>query len=39
MEEPQIRAVGDEHFVACHFPLLGTSAPEGTPVDVGAAAP
>jgi peptide/nickel transport system ATP-binding protein len=39
MEEPQVRAVGEEHFVACHFPLLGTSAPEGTPVDVGTAVP
>ena len=39
MEEPQIRAVGEEHFVACHFPLLGTSAPEATPVEVGTAVP
>jgi len=39
MEEPQIRQVGEEHFVACHFPLLGTSAPEGTPVEVGNAVP
>jgi peptide/nickel transport system ATP-binding protein len=44
VEEPQIRAVGEEHYVACHFPLLGTSAPEAaTPVEVerlsGTAAP
>ena len=40
LEEPQIRAVGEEHYVACHFPLLGTSAPEAaTPVEVGTAAP
>src|SRR5688572_9741190 len=38
LEEPRIRAVGDEHFVACHFPLLGTPAPEATPVEVGTAA-
>jgi peptide/nickel transport system ATP-binding protein len=37
IEEPQVRPVGDEHFVACHFPLLGTSAPEATPVEVGTA--
>jgi peptide/nickel transport system ATP-binding protein len=23
VEEPQIRPVGAEHFVACHFPLIG----------------
>jgi peptide/nickel transport system ATP-binding protein len=39
MEEPQIRQVGEEHFVACHFPLLGTNAPAGTPVEVGNAVP
>ena len=39
MEEPQMRAVGDGHYVACHFPLLGANAPEATPVEVGAAAP
>jgi peptide/nickel transport system ATP-binding protein len=38
IEEPQIRPVGDEHFVACHFPLLGSPAPEATPVEVGTAA-
>ena len=25
------RAVGDGHYVACHFPLLGANAPEATP--------
>jgi peptide/nickel transport system ATP-binding protein len=38
IEEPQIRAVGDGHYVACHFPLLGEAAPEATPVEVGTAA-
>ena len=38
LEEPKIREVADEHFVACHFPLLGTVAPEATPVEVGTAA-
>ena len=38
VEEPQVRAVGDGHFVACHFPLLGEAAPEATPVEVGTAA-
>jgi peptide/nickel transport system ATP-binding protein len=37
-EEPKIRPIGDGHFVACHFPLVGTTAPEGTPVEVGTAA-
>ena len=27
LEEPQIRAVAEDHFVACHFPLVGTTAP------------
>jgi peptide/nickel transport system ATP-binding protein len=27
LEEPQVRAVGDDHFVACHFPILGSAAP------------
>jgi len=39
MEEPKIRPVGDGHFVACHFPLVGATAPAGTPVEVGTAAP
>jgi peptide/nickel transport system ATP-binding protein len=38
IEEPKIRLVGDEHYVACHFPLLGNPAPEATPVEVGSAA-
>ena len=38
LEEPQVRPIGDEHFVACHFPLLGTSEPGSTPVEVGSAA-
>ena len=38
MEEPQVRQVGEGHYVACHFPLLGTSAPEATPVEVGTVA-
>ena len=33
IEEPQVRQVGDEHFVACHFPLARTTAapPTATP--------
>jgi peptide/nickel transport system ATP-binding protein len=27
MEEPQLRPIGDGHFVACHFPLQGEPAP------------
>jgi peptide/nickel transport system ATP-binding protein len=38
IDEPTIREVGDGHYVACHFPLLGTVAPEATPVEVGTAA-
>jgi len=38
-EEPQMRAIGDGHFVACHFPITGGEAPEpATPVEVGATA-
>jgi peptide/nickel transport system ATP-binding protein len=28
VEEPQMRAVSDGHYVACHFPLFGEQAPE-----------
>ncbi len=38
-EEPQVREVGEEHYVACHFPLLGGNAPGEHPVEVGTAAP
>jgi peptide/nickel transport system ATP-binding protein len=27
IEEPQVRAIGDGHFVACHFPVTGSVAP------------
>jgi len=29
LEEPKVRAVGDDHYVACHFPLLDPIAPDG----------
>ena len=36
-EEPVVREVGDGHYVACHFPLVGSVAPpSSTPVSVGA---
>ena len=36
-EEPIVRPVGDDHFVACHFPLIGEQAPPSdTPVAMGA---
>ncbi|MGV3759990.1 MAG: ABC transporter ATP-binding protein [Actinomycetota bacterium] len=35
LEEPQVRAIGDEHYVACHFPVHGAVAPAGeVPVGV-----
>jgi peptide/nickel transport system ATP-binding protein len=35
LEEPQVRAIGDGHFVACHFPILGSTAPaDDVPVAV-----
>lgn len=34
-DEPEIRPVGDDHFVACHFPNLE---PVATPVGVGSGA-
>ncbi len=36
IEEPVIREVAKDQFVACHFPLVGPVAPEGTPAEVGA---
>ena len=36
IEEPKVRAVADGHFVACHFPIIGTTAPvSDVPVAVG----
>ena len=36
IEEPQVRAIGDGHFVACHFPVTGSVAPAvDVPVAVG----
>ena len=29
-EEPTVRAIGEDHYVACHFPLVGEVAPEST---------
>jgi peptide/nickel transport system ATP-binding protein len=38
LEEPEVRAIGDGHFVACHFPITGTDAPAAdVPVAVGGA--
>lgn len=36
-EEPLVREVGPDHYVACHFPLVGEEAPPeaSTPVEVG----
>ena len=36
-EEPTVREIGPDHFVACHFPLVGEPAPPAgaTPVEVG----
>jgi peptide/nickel transport system ATP-binding protein len=39
LEEPQVREVGEGHYVACHFPLLGAEAPAPeSPVTVSSAA-
>lgn len=36
-EEPTVREVGPNHYVACHFPLVGETAPSATtPVAVSA---
>ena len=37
VEEPQVRAVGADHFVACHFPLLAPVGEAEAAVGVGAA--
>jgi oligopeptide/dipeptide ABC transporter ATP-binding protein len=37
-EEPQMRAMGPDHFVACHFPL-STHPTSTSPVTVGVTAP
>ena len=36
-EEPIVRPISDDHYVACHFPLVGEQAPPmgTTPVEVG----
>jgi len=36
-EEPQVREIGPDHYIACHFPLIGEQAPAvgATPVEVG----
>ena len=36
-EEPLVREIGPDHYVACHFPLVGEVAPPeaSTPVEVG----
>ncbi len=39
VEEPVIRPVGQGQFVACHFPLVGPTAPEGAPAEAGTTAP
>ena len=35
LEEPQVRAVGPDHYVACHFPLLGDTAAAARRVEIG----
>jgi peptide/nickel transport system ATP-binding protein len=43
VEEPQIRKVGEDHFIACHFPISGpeaaptvsTATAHETPVTIG----
>ena len=29
-EEPQIRALAENHYVACHFPLISTAETDGS---------
>jgi peptide/nickel transport system ATP-binding protein len=31
IEEPQVRAIGPDHFVACHFPITGAVATADAP--------
>jgi oligopeptide transport system ATP-binding protein len=38
-EEPELRTLGPNHMVACHFPLNGPVAPPATPVSLSAPAP
>jgi peptide/nickel transport system ATP-binding protein len=33
-EEPEVRAIGPDHFVACHFPLVGEESSEPSEVAV-----
>ena len=39
LEEPQIRQVGPDHFVACHFPLLDGSAAVASPAELDTSTP
>jgi peptide/nickel transport system ATP-binding protein len=35
-EEPQVREIASNHYVACHFPITGSTAPTvDTPVEAG----
>jgi peptide/nickel transport system ATP-binding protein len=36
VEEPILRDIGDAHFVACHFPLVGPDATPGDPAEPSA---
>ncbi|MCC6437427.1 MAG: ATP-binding cassette domain-containing protein [Acidimicrobiales bacterium] len=38
-EEPALRPVGDDHAVACHFPLLDDAAPTAAPPPLGQTSP
>ena len=35
VEEPVVREIGPDHYVACHFPLVGDTAPPAQVVSVG----